>query len=326
MALPPAAQLRILISDSFDQEELHTLCFDLDVDYESLPGEGKVARVRAMIEHFARRKRMIELIDHCVVLREKDQSNWAMLRVVAQTTPDVFLPDAVEVPESLGTGGIITVPANRAVKLAFASGALVVMLFGCGLVSGLLASRVVSINPVPASEKAAQYGIRKIWDLQRSAAIVQIPAAPNTNPDTLPDISNVVQSRLSTNSEEITSIADKLIRSWGNKASVRDVHVRFEQNQTVVTFRSAQTNRQMAIAYTVETQRGRLVFTPQSAWVHLIEIRGSTIGWFPIPVSWASEMTTWIQKSIDQLTDDFYFTRIDVRQDALTIAGVRTRR
>lgn len=43
------AELRQLIETSFNDQELRTLCFDLNVDYDSLEGIGKEAKVREFI-------------------------------------------------------------------------------------------------------------------------------------------------------------------------------------------------------------------------------------------------------------------------------------
>ena len=40
----PKVALHRLINQHFDREELRTLCFELGVEYESLPAEGKTAR------------------------------------------------------------------------------------------------------------------------------------------------------------------------------------------------------------------------------------------------------------------------------------------
>lgn len=56
--------LREQISKSFTQDEIKTICFDLDIDYESLPGEGKVAKVREMLSLMDRTGRMDILFEH----------------------------------------------------------------------------------------------------------------------------------------------------------------------------------------------------------------------------------------------------------------------
>jgi hypothetical protein len=42
--------LRRVLTRLFDEEELETLCFDLNVDYESLPAQGKGAKARELVK------------------------------------------------------------------------------------------------------------------------------------------------------------------------------------------------------------------------------------------------------------------------------------
>jgi hypothetical protein len=56
-------ELRQLLSKHFDKGELQTLCFDLRVDYDSLPGDGKADKERELIEHLERRSRLQQLVE-----------------------------------------------------------------------------------------------------------------------------------------------------------------------------------------------------------------------------------------------------------------------
>jgi len=50
--IPPLlspAQIRRELTDKVDEEELRTLCFDWGIDYDSLPGKGKSAKVRELV-------------------------------------------------------------------------------------------------------------------------------------------------------------------------------------------------------------------------------------------------------------------------------------
>ena len=58
-------KLRQLIIDYFDKEELRTLCFDLEVDYDSLRGEGKAAKARDLVAYFKRNRSISELAEAC---------------------------------------------------------------------------------------------------------------------------------------------------------------------------------------------------------------------------------------------------------------------
>ena len=55
-------QLRQLLVTHFDEGELRTLCFDLDVDYDSLPGEGKANKARELVSYLQRHARLPDLV------------------------------------------------------------------------------------------------------------------------------------------------------------------------------------------------------------------------------------------------------------------------
>jgi tetratricopeptide (TPR) repeat protein len=54
-------QLHRWICEHYDQEELRTLCFDLGVDYDSLPAQGKAAKARELILVLGRRRELASL-------------------------------------------------------------------------------------------------------------------------------------------------------------------------------------------------------------------------------------------------------------------------
>lgn len=56
------AQLRQNISNRFSTEEIRTLCFDLEIDFDALPGEGKDAKVRELIALCQRQDQLPQLI------------------------------------------------------------------------------------------------------------------------------------------------------------------------------------------------------------------------------------------------------------------------
>jgi hypothetical protein len=41
--------LREILSERLSLEEIRTLCFDLGIDYDNLPGEGKTAKARELM-------------------------------------------------------------------------------------------------------------------------------------------------------------------------------------------------------------------------------------------------------------------------------------
>lgn len=56
------ARLRQMLDAHFSESELRDLCFDLNVDYESLLGQGKADKTRELVAHLERRGRIRELV------------------------------------------------------------------------------------------------------------------------------------------------------------------------------------------------------------------------------------------------------------------------
>lgn len=81
------AALHKQIDRVFNLEEVRTLCFDLGVDFDSVRGEGKSARIRELILQLARQERLQELID--LVRLQRPRTEWA----------DV--PETLELPAAL---------------------------------------------------------------------------------------------------------------------------------------------------------------------------------------------------------------------------------
>jgi hypothetical protein len=61
------ATLRRTLTDKFDREEIEDLCFDLNIDFDSLRGEGKKAR--ALVAYCQRHDRLEELAARIAELR-----------------------------------------------------------------------------------------------------------------------------------------------------------------------------------------------------------------------------------------------------------------
>jgi hypothetical protein len=56
------ARLREVLDAHFNEEELRTLCYDLDVDYDNLPAQGKVNKARELIAYLERHGHIPELL------------------------------------------------------------------------------------------------------------------------------------------------------------------------------------------------------------------------------------------------------------------------
>jgi len=72
-------QLRQILTERFNVEELCTFCFDLDVDYDDLPVLGKVGKARELVDHLERHDRILE----CLALgeRRRPEIPWEQVRV-----------------------------------------------------------------------------------------------------------------------------------------------------------------------------------------------------------------------------------------------------
>jgi hypothetical protein len=58
----------------FDEEELRTVCFKLEVEYDNLRGEGSQAKARELIKYLDRRDRISDLVEICE--RERSNVSW----------------------------------------------------------------------------------------------------------------------------------------------------------------------------------------------------------------------------------------------------------
>ncbi|MAT96308.1 MAG: hypothetical protein CL608_04125 [Anaerolineaceae bacterium] len=80
-------KLRQAIVDAFDESELKTLCFDLNVDYDTLPLGNKVDKARGLIALCLRDQRVDELISLCESNRPRIAWREMMTTAVADTDP-----------------------------------------------------------------------------------------------------------------------------------------------------------------------------------------------------------------------------------------------
>lgn len=55
--------LRQALEDRLSDDDLRTLCFDLGVDYEDLPGQRKSIKIQELLMYFVRRKGISDLIE-----------------------------------------------------------------------------------------------------------------------------------------------------------------------------------------------------------------------------------------------------------------------
>lgn len=85
--------LRQLLDEKFNENELRDLCFDLNVDYDNLPGTVKANKARELIFYFDRRQDMDVLLRQIRLLRPD-----AVLSNVAQSNlPEQLPAETIEV-------------------------------------------------------------------------------------------------------------------------------------------------------------------------------------------------------------------------------------
>jgi len=69
-----AGELRRLLFQHFSDDGLRSLCQDLAVDYEQLPGQGKEAKARELIAFMEQRGRLADLL--AAAARERPHVAW----------------------------------------------------------------------------------------------------------------------------------------------------------------------------------------------------------------------------------------------------------
>jgi hypothetical protein len=70
-------ELRKLIAHHFDEDELHTLCFDMGIKFDSLRGETLDGKARELVAYCNRTLHLSELLQACREARPK--ANWDAL-------------------------------------------------------------------------------------------------------------------------------------------------------------------------------------------------------------------------------------------------------
>jgi CHAT domain-containing protein len=70
-------KLRRILDQRFSDDELKTLCFDLGVEYDSLPGEGKTSKARELVSYFEHRDSVGELEE--VAKQSRPDIDWDVL-------------------------------------------------------------------------------------------------------------------------------------------------------------------------------------------------------------------------------------------------------
>jgi len=88
--------LRQILTERLDAEEVETLCFDLGVDYDNLRGEGKAAKVRALITHLELRHCIPELLEAVKRLRPDIHGELPILEISSEPPPSLALAHEIK--------------------------------------------------------------------------------------------------------------------------------------------------------------------------------------------------------------------------------------
>ncbi len=81
-------ELLEILQERFNADGLHKIALHLEIDYDNLRGEGKVAKAVSLIEHLARREQLLELVRVGKELRPDIQWPGSVLFVIAAMTKE----------------------------------------------------------------------------------------------------------------------------------------------------------------------------------------------------------------------------------------------
>ena len=84
-------QLRYAINEYFSESDIKELCFDLEIDFESLAGQSKPEKVIELITLFFRNGKIEDLIDYCSDFRPN--VSWDKIKSAATKDSQLFKPE-----------------------------------------------------------------------------------------------------------------------------------------------------------------------------------------------------------------------------------------
>lgn len=146
------AELRQILTERFSESELQTLCFDLGVDYEGLPGAGKTDKARGLISHLARRHRVHELV-----------------QVGRQLRPDI----SWEIMSDIDSTPVPSPAAQKRIPSLS-----IFIIAGGGVILAVILVWLIQASRSPAASPTAPPSATSTEKVQRPAD-TQIPPAPS---------------------------------------------------------------------------------------------------------------------------------------------------
>lgn len=309
----PAAALRQLMHVSFSLDEIKALSFDLGVDFDSLSGDDKSSKIIELIQHCGRTGSVAALVDHCRKLRPS--AGWDSLGVAAAENPAQFsfVPSVIESAKPL-----LNVSPDRAAKLGFAAGFLLLFIFICGFSGGVVASDLIdiTINPVQPNEKRLQEAPIRVGDRTTSAdrlgekhlAVLQSAGSGALPPGT--------EITLQYDNVQATTLVHNALLATRN-APVSDFHARFTKNGEG-TANFVLGGRRFVVAYTARAEKGLLYIRPTRVIVQAIDT-GSSFGWISVPASVVQPFTDWAQDRLNATSSSITFRRVSIGENVLRV-------
>ncbi len=79
--------LRNILVERYSTDELRNCCFDLSVDYDDLPGEGKASKARELVSFLDRRNRLADLVH--IGRQQRPDIVWPSLNAPSSSQPSV---------------------------------------------------------------------------------------------------------------------------------------------------------------------------------------------------------------------------------------------
>lgn len=309
----PAAALRQLMHAAFSLDEIKALSFDLGVDFDSLSGDDKGSKIIELIQHCGRTGTVAALVDQCRKLRPMPA--WDSIGVAAAENPAQFsfVPSLSESARPL-----LNVSPDRAAKLGFAAGFLVLFIFICGFSGGVVASDLIdiTINPVQPNEKRLQEAPIRVGDRVTSAERLgekHLTVLQNASSGALPPGTEVT---LQYDNVQATTLVDNALSASRNPP-VSDFHARFTANGEG-TANFVLNGRRIVVAYTARAEGGMIYITPTRVVAQLIKTN-SAFGWVSVPVAFVQPFTNWAQDQLNVVGSKLAFRRVVIRDNAVRI-------
>jgi Effector-associated domain 7 len=309
----PAAALRQLMNTSFNLDEIKALSFDLGVDFDSLSGDDKGSKIIELIQHCGRAGTVAALVDQCRKLRPTPA--WDTIGIAAAENPAQFsfVPGLSDTARP-----VLNVSPDRAAKLGFAAGFVVLFIFICGFSGGILASDLVdiTINPVQANEKRLQEAPILVGGRTTTAERLgekHLSVLQNASSGALPAGTELT---LQYDNVQATTLVQNVL-SAARDTPVSDFHARFTANGEG-TANFVLGGRRFVVAYTARAEGGAIYITPTRVIVQLIKT-DSSFGWVSVPAAFVQPFTNWAQAQLNVVSKTLAFRRVVIRDNALRI-------